>query len=80
MISVAGIHFEYISCCYVGQNSDKLCGRQEQPFVNRVRMEFQYITKVPYYIGIEYLITSEMLVNESCMGVEGERTEREKGV
>ena len=37
------------SCCYVGQTSDKLCGRQEQPFVNRVCMKFEYITKVPYY-------------------------------
>ena len=36
VISIAGIHFAYISCCYVGQTSDKLCGRQEQPFVNRV--------------------------------------------
>ena len=33
---------------YVGQTSDKLCGHQEQPFVNRVCMKFEYITKVPY--------------------------------
>ena len=45
---MVGIHFAYISCCYVGQTSDKLCGRQEQPFVNRVCMKFEYITKVPY--------------------------------
>ena len=51
MISIAGIHFAYISCCYVGQTSDKLCGRQEQPFVNRVCMKFEYITKVPYWIA-----------------------------
>ena len=49
VISIAGIHFAYIRCCYVGQSSDKLCSRQEQPFVNRVCMKFEYITKVPYY-------------------------------
>ena len=43
VISIAGIHFAYISCCYVGQTSDKLCGHQEQPFVNRVWMKFEYI-------------------------------------
>ena len=48
VISIAGIHFAYISCYYVGQTSDKLCGRQEQTFVNRVCMKFEYITKVPY--------------------------------
>ena len=26
----------------------ELCGRQEQPFVNKVCMKFEYITKVPY--------------------------------
>ena len=31
----------------VGQTSDKLCGRQEQPFVNRVGM-FEYDYVVPY--------------------------------
>ena len=35
VISIAGIHFAYISCCYVRQTLDKLCGRQEQPFVNK---------------------------------------------
>ena len=45
---LVSMHFAYISCCYVGQTSDKLCGRQEQPFVNRVCMESEYITKVPY--------------------------------
>ena len=54
VISIAGIHFAYISCCYVGQTSDKLCGRQEQPFVNRVCMKFEYITKVPYSSGLSY--------------------------
>ena len=34
----------------VGQTSDKLCGRQEQPFVNRVCMKFEYITIVPYSV------------------------------
>ena len=28
---------------------DKLCGRQEQPFVKRVCMKFEHITKVPYF-------------------------------
>ena len=31
MISIAGIHFAYISCCYV----DKLSGCQEQPLLKR---------------------------------------------
>ena len=48
VISIAGIHFAYISCCYVRQTSDKFCSHQEQPFVNRVCMKCEYITKVPY--------------------------------
>ena len=54
MISIAGIHFAYISCCYVGQFSDKLCGRPEQSFVNTVCMKFEYITKVPYSYTVQY--------------------------
>ena len=27
------MHFAYISCCYVGQTSDKLSGCQEQPLL-----------------------------------------------
>ena len=31
--NLLGIHFAYISCCYVGQTSDKLSGCQEQPLL-----------------------------------------------
>ena len=31
--SILEIHFAYISCCYVGQASDNLSGRQEQPLL-----------------------------------------------
>ena len=46
----------YISCCYIGQTLDKLCGRPERPFVNRVCMKFEYmyITKVPYSYTVQY--------------------------
>ena len=30
---ILGIHFTYISCCYVGQTSEKLSGCQEQPLL-----------------------------------------------
>ena len=33
-ISVLGIHFAYIGCCYFRQTSDKLSGCQEQPLYN----------------------------------------------
>ena len=39
-VHIAGIHVTYIS-----SSSDKLCGRQK-PFVNRVCIKFEYITKV----------------------------------
>ena len=39
VISIAGIHFAYISCCYVGQTSEELCDHQEQAFVNPFRMK-----------------------------------------
>ena len=32
-ISILGIHFAYISCCFVGQTLDKLSGCPEQPLL-----------------------------------------------
>ena len=45
-VSETGILFVYISCCYVGQASDKLWGCQEQPFVYKALIKFEYITKI----------------------------------
>ena len=50
VISIAGIHFAYISCYYIGRASfGKPCGRQEQAIVNTVCIQFEYITKVRYF-------------------------------
>ena len=49
VISITGIHFGYISCCKVEQALASFAVKiQEEPFVNRVCMKFEYITKVPY--------------------------------
>ena len=46
--------------------SDKLCGRQEQPFVNRVCMKFEYITKVPYWKFFFVVCSKSQLRRHSC--------------
>ena len=66
MISIACIHFAYISCCYVGQTSDKLCGRQEQPFVNRVCMKLNTLRKSP--IRVTYFLVFQ----NTCLNFDDE--------
>ena len=46
VISIAGIHFALHLLLLGRASSGKLCGCQEQLFVNRVCMNFEYITKV----------------------------------
>ena len=54
--SPASFNVIYIYCWYplcihlLGQaSSEKPCGRQEQPIVNKVCIQFEYITKVRYF-------------------------------
>ena len=53
VISIAGIHFAYISCCYVEETS-ALRSSIIATVVNRgvCGMKFEYITKVPYSLSI----------------------------
>ena len=48
VISIAGIPTLHTLVVARSGKSGKLCGRQEQLFVNRICMKFEYITKVSH--------------------------------
>ena len=47
MISIAGIHFAYISCCYVGQTLDKLCGVKNNLLLTEYAWNLNTLRKSP---------------------------------
>ena len=55
-ISILGIHFAYINCCYVGHTLDKLSGCQEQPLLEPMYSFGKWYKWKNSLMGISYRV------------------------